>query len=92
MTTLALAVRDWRTLAACRDADPEIFFPLATAGTDAEKRQTALALAYCGACPVRPECLADALGSDIKWGVWGGTTEADREALGRNPVAKAQAA
>ena len=35
----------------------------------------------CGACPVRTECLAEALDNQIEWGVWGGMTERERRAL-----------
>ncbi len=33
------------------------------------------------ACPVRTECLAEALDNQIEWGVWGGMTERERRAL-----------
>ena len=39
------------------------------------------AKAVCGACPVRAECLAEALDNEIEWGVWGGLTERERRAL-----------
>ena len=32
-------------------------------------------------CPVRAECLAEALDNRIQWGVWGGMTERDRRHL-----------
>ncbi len=32
-------------------------------------------------CPVRTECLADALDNGIEFGVWGGMTERERRAL-----------
>ena len=35
----------------------------------------------CLACPVRTECLAEALDSRIEFGVWGGMTERERRAL-----------
>jgi WhiB family redox-sensing transcriptional regulator len=35
----------------------------------------------CLACPVRLECLADALDSHADFGVWGGMTERERRAL-----------
>jgi WhiB family redox-sensing transcriptional regulator len=37
--------------------------------------------ALCLACPVRLECLADALDSRTDFGVWGGMTERERRAL-----------
>ncbi|MFB9377617.1 WhiB family transcriptional regulator [Kineococcus gynurae] len=39
------------------------------------------AKAICGGCPVRTECLADALDSRVEFGVWGGMTERERRAL-----------
>ena len=39
------------------------------------------AKAICLACPVRTECLADALDNRIEFGVWGGMTERERRAL-----------
>lgn len=87
MTATVLASRDWPRLAACRGVDPETFFPLAAPNTDAGKQELERALRYCNGCPVRPECLADALNAGIHWGVWGGTTEAQRQALaGRKPA------
>ena len=35
----------------------------------------------CGGCPVRTECLADALDNRVEFGVWGGLTERERRAL-----------
>ena len=39
------------------------------------------AKAVCMRCPVRTECLADALDNRIEFGVWGGMTERERRAL-----------
>jgi WhiB family transcriptional regulator, redox-sensing transcriptional regulator len=47
---------DWRTFAACRKEDPELFFPL-----PGEAGKIAAAKRICGSCPVRRACLADAL-------------------------------
>lgn len=37
--------------------------------------------AVCTGCPVRTECLADALDNHVEFGVWGGMTERERRAL-----------
>lgn len=37
----------------------------------------------CFHCPVRLECLADALNSHMDYGVWGGYTERERRAIER---------
>ena len=39
------------------------------------------AKAVCMGCPVRFECLAEALDDRIEWGVWGGMTERERRQL-----------
>ncbi|OLT18159.1 transcription factor WhiB [Pseudonocardia sp. CNS-139] len=72
---------DWRLRAACRDEDPELFFPVSATGPGA--RQIARAKAVCARCPVRAECLAYALDEGLAHGVFGGTTEDERRALRR---------
>ena len=66
---------DWRHRAACRDMDPELFFPLGT--SDANLLQIDAAKRICRTCPVREPCLRWALNTGDA-GVWGGTTEAER--------------
>jgi len=63
--------RPWVVFAACRDADPELFFP----ATPSEERA---ALAVCATCPVQVECRAYSLDAREYFGVWGGETERDR--------------
>lgn len=66
-------VVDWPSRAACRGAEPdELFVPGA-----AQNRVKAL----CTGCPVRTECLADALDNRTEYGIWGGMTERERRAL-----------
>jgi hypothetical protein len=73
-----LLITDWRALAACRDADPEIFFPVGDPADPFDPRN-ADALAYCARCPVRAECAAEAL-VRIPYGVAGGMTAGQRAA------------
>jgi hypothetical protein len=73
--------RNWREDAACRDADPELFFPVATTGP-AYEAQVRAAKAVCAACPVRQHCLTDAL-SRIPCGIAGGLTERERRSIRR---------
>lgn len=73
--------RDWRESAACRDEDPELFFPVATLGQEFEA-QAAQAKKVCRRCPVRAACLAEAL-TRIPCGIAGGLTEDERRALAR---------
>jgi WhiB family transcriptional regulator, redox-sensing transcriptional regulator len=66
----------WRSAAACRSADPDLFFPISDSGPARE--QTAQAKAICATCRVRRECLAFALRTGQVYGIWGGTTEHER--------------
>lgn len=75
---------DWRHRAACRDEDPELFFPVGTTGPDADKIETAKAV--CRSCTVTSECLSWALDTGQDAGVWGGLTEDERRALKRRLV------
>ena len=70
---------DWRALGACRDEDPELFFPISAMGPAAE--QAAAAKAVCARCRVRSQCLAFALANRQDYGVWGGKTEEERRAM-----------
>jgi WhiB family redox-sensing transcriptional regulator len=72
---------DWRDQAACRDTDPELFFPIGNAGP--ALLQLDRAKQVCAVCPVRAPCLEWALASGQEAGVWGGTSENERRALRR---------
>ena len=72
---------DWRHRAACRDEDPELFFPVGTSGPALLQIQEAKAV--CARCPVNGECLNWALASGQADGVWGGMSEDERRALKR---------
>lgn len=76
-----MVTKDWRHRAACRDADPEIFFPLGDVFTAAEAGQLQRAKAICRRCPVKAECLSWACSTGLTSGIAGGTTEAERRAL-----------
>ena len=56
------------------DSDPERWFPTAVI-------DTAAASALCSGCPALTECLAYALAVDERFGIWGGTTAAERHRL-----------
>ncbi len=68
---------------------PDAWYP-ATGPAETAKRQTAAALAVCGACPVRQECLELSLRNWTlgQHGVWGGTVPAERERLRVGRVAQ----
>ena len=63
---------DWTMRAKCRGME-DALFPEA-----AEQKR---ARHICMGCPVRSECLAEALDNRIEWGVWGGMTERERRQL-----------
>jgi WhiB family redox-sensing transcriptional regulator len=64
---------DWRCRAACRGGDPDRLFVRGAAQREAKL--------VCFGCPVRTECLVEALDHRIEFGVWGGMTERERRAL-----------
>jgi WhiB family redox-sensing transcriptional regulator len=72
---------DWRDSAACRDEDPELFFPVGTSGPAILQIEEAKSV--CRACPVLEPCLSWALSSGQEAGVWGGHDEDERRALKR---------
>jgi WhiB family transcriptional regulator, redox-sensing transcriptional regulator len=75
--------RSWVLDASCQDADPEIFF-----APKGHNEMTREALAWCGICPVRGQCLAEALANPPweDWGVRGGTTSRRRASLRRQTM------
>jgi WhiB family redox-sensing transcriptional regulator len=70
---------DWRLAAACRDLDPDLFFPVGATGPSVG--QIAEAKQVCDACPVQRNCLSWAIKHYQAYGIWGGTTERERQAL-----------
>ena len=66
-------VEDWAARAACKGDTPDALF---VRGAEQNKAKQ-----VCAGCPVRTECLAEALDNQIEWGVWGGMTERERRAL-----------
>lgn len=74
MTALAEDLH-WQARAACSNVEPDSLFVQGAAQREAR--------AVCQGCPVRLECLADALDSGTEFGVWGGLTERERRAMRR---------
>lgn len=60
---------EWRDLAVCRTTDPEVFFSVA-------QESIRRAKSVCRHCPVKMECLADAMDLEMeagyRFGVYGG--------------------
>lgn len=69
----------WQDDALCRQVDPDLFFPETTGGLS----QANTAKRVCAQCPVRAQCLDEALANDIRYGVWGGKSEKERRLLRR---------
>ncbi len=74
---------DWKNYAACAPYPHEMFFP---AG-DADERTIERARAICSICRVSEDCIAYALETNQRSGIWGGTTEEERRSLRRRWLA-----
>ncbi len=70
---------EWHNRAACKGGT-DLFFSY-------DEEKVARARAICEGCPVRQECLLTALADRKLYGVWGGTTEAERRRFHRRRVA-----
>jgi len=75
---------DWRTIAACRGLDPDLFFPARGDSFTVRNAQ-----AVCATCPVAEQCLEFAIEVGETEGIWGGLSgrqlrqERQRRAGGR---------
>jgi len=65
----------WMSYGACREADPELFFPITAAGPATQQVEAAKAI--CRPCAVRANCLSYAQAARAE-GIWGGTTLEER--------------
>ncbi|MGD9482875.1 WhiB family transcriptional regulator [Streptomyces sp. TRM70308] len=72
---------DWRERSACREEDPELFFPIGSTGSAALQIEEAKAV--CRRCPVMETCLQWARDRGEDAGVWGGLSEDERRAMKR---------
>jgi WhiB family redox-sensing transcriptional regulator len=72
---------NWRDVAACRDTDPDLFFPVGSTGPAIDQIESAKQV--CDTCPAKQPCLEFALVSNQDSGVWGGTAEDERRKLRR---------
>ncbi|MFH8669683.1 WhiB family transcriptional regulator [Streptomyces anulatus] len=82
-------MENWRLHAACREEDPDLFFPIGSTGPAVV--QTEEAKAVCRTCPVRAACLEWALENKQDSGVWGGLSENERRSLKRRSRRRAEA-
>lgn len=63
----------WRQRAACREHDPDLWFP--NPGDEATREA---ALRICRYCPVMADCRAESERIGAPWGIWGGETQKQR--------------
>ena len=70
---------DWRRAAACRNTEPDLFFPVGTTGPAVD--QIDAAKRVCRSCDAMEPCLDFALATNQESGVWGGTSEEERRKL-----------
>lgn len=71
----------WMNLAACGGTvDPERWFPLPGTIAETDARTT------CAGCPVRDQCLNEALDAGLDFGIWGGMNPVERR---RESIARA---
>ena len=70
---------DWRQKSACRNTDPDLFFPVGTTGPALDQIESAKAV--CNRCEAQEACLEFALATNQESGIWGGTSEEERRKL-----------
>ncbi len=67
---------NWQARGNCVGVGPDLFFPKRGEATEEAK-------AVCAGCTVRDQCLAYAIDTSQKVGVWGGLSENERRVLRR---------
>ena len=72
---------DWRHKSACREEEPELFFPIGNTGP--ALMQIEEARKVCNRCDVTELCLSWAIETGQDAGVWGGLNEDERRSLKR---------
>ena len=71
----------WQDLGRCRTADPLLFFHPQNERGSSRSRRDQSAKRVCASCTVRLECADYAIRAREPFGVWGGLSEDDREAI-----------
>jgi len=72
---------EWQQGGACAQADATLFFHPDGERGPARRLRDDQALALCARCRVIEDCRRHALSAREPYGVWGGTTETERDAL-----------
>lgn len=66
----------WIDRAACRNENPDLFFP--ERGESSREAKD-----ICRPCPVKVECIDYAMRHRITYGIWGGLSERQRKTMRR---------
>jgi len=82
----------WQNAAACRYGPLDLFFGPEEEQQHEKPVREAAAKKVCASCPVRAACLDDAVTTGIRFGVFGGTGEDERQAIRRNYLRRPGAA
>jgi WhiB family redox-sensing transcriptional regulator len=72
---------EWQFEGSCRSEDPDVFFHPHGERGPSQRNRNATAKAVCSRCPVLQTCREHALQAHEPYGVWGGLTEQEREAI-----------
>jgi WhiB family redox-sensing transcriptional regulator len=71
-----LKTLEWQNDAACRDVGGDAWYP-------EERMRAPIAKSICEGCPVRTQCLEDALERHDQHGIWGGYSVEERREMQR---------
>jgi len=74
---------DWQLKGLCRGVDSSFFFHPDGERGQARAQREARAKAMCARCPVLEQCRRHALSVHEPYGVWGGMSESERDAMFR---------
>jgi WhiB family redox-sensing transcriptional regulator len=72
---------DWQLEGSCRGMDSAYFFHPDGERGPARARREAKAKSICRTCPVLETCRRHALAVHEPYGIWGGLSESEREAI-----------
>lgn len=72
---------DWVEEASCRGISGDMFYPELYI-----QEEIVAAKRVCDACPVKAECLDHAMTNREIFGIWGGTTEIERNRIWRRNI------
>ena len=82
---------EWQMEGSCRGEDSAVFFHPEGERGRARADREARAKAVCAECPVMQQCREHALTVAEPYGIWGGLSESEREAI-LNPTSRSRRA